>query len=360
MELLRQTTEMYRIRTLEDELTLQSRRNQLPLLSVRANAAGYGDDLDSYQNALDLGHQARETLITRNMGLVVYCVKEVLKTQPKSRLGVLSREDLIQEGAIGLARAVSKYNIGIGGKFSSYAVYWIRAAILRCIAERGDTVRVPEHVSSAVRKMTAAANRLGLHVDGETIVKGVFFADDTPWKEAQMAKVLAEEAGLSNNQLREAMRVQNRRKGGSISFEDWMQRGKDLSSDSTPVMSSEKRDEPVDLSQLQTEFLKFLRPQEMEALTLRYGLEAPNQVETDVGPKSSIPNYQAEAEALIFGDQEPTEAFTKRKKSGEMTFHEIGNAMSVSAEYGRRLVHKAIAKLQKAAAEGQLEPAFLN
>ena len=89
-------------------------------------------------------------------------------------MGLLSREDLIQEGAIGLQRAVVKYNIGIGGKFSSYAVYWIRASVLRCIAKRGDLVRAPEHILAAIRKMSSAVNRLGLQVDGDYIAKGVF------------------------------------------------------------------------------------------------------------------------------------------------------------------------------------------
>jgi RNA polymerase primary sigma factor len=353
MELLRQTTEMFRIQQLEAELAMKT-RNQLPILSIRANAAGYGDDLDGYQLALDAGHQAREALVTRNMGLVHYCVNEILKTQAKSRLGLLSKEDLIQEGAIGLSRAVAKYNIGIGGKFSSYAVYWIRAAVLRCIAERGDLVRVPEHVSAAIRKMSAAANRLGLLVDGDTIVKGVF-TDDQPWKEAQAAKILAEEAGLTASQLREAMRVKSRRTAGSISFEDWMQKGQDLHSDVTT--NSDIVNAPVDSTKLRIELSKYLRPQEMEALTLRYGLEEATAAE-EVMVTSIAYNYQAEAEALIFGEQSP-EPSIRRKKSGEMTFHEIGKSMSVSAEYGRRLVHKAITKLQKAAAEGRLESALL-
>ena len=99
MDLLRQTTELYRIRDLEAQLALQSRNLQLPLLSIRARAAGYGEDLDAYVSAMDAGQEARETLVTRNMGLVHYCVNEIWKTQPKSRLGLLSKEDLVQEGA---------------------------------------------------------------------------------------------------------------------------------------------------------------------------------------------------------------------------------------------------------------------
>ena len=309
MEHLRQTTEMFRIQQLEADLAMKT-RNQLPILSIRAKAAGYGDDLDGYQLALDAGHQAREALVTRNMGLVHYCVNEILKTQAKSRLGLLSKEDLIQEGAIGLSRAVAKYNIGIGGKFSSYAVYWIRAAVLRCIAERGDLVRVPEHVSAAIRKMSAAANRLGLLVDGDTVVKGVF-TDDQPWKVAQAAKILAEEAGLTDSQLREAMRVKSRRTAGSVSFEDWMQKGQDLHSDVT--INSDIVNAPMDSTKLRIELSKYLRPQEMEALTLRYGLEeatAPEEAKVAY-------NYQAEAETLIFGEELPEPSIRRKKVWGD-------------------------------------------
>jgi RNA polymerase sigma factor (sigma-70 family) len=265
----------------------------------------------------------------------------------KSRLGLLSREDLIQEGAIGLQRAVAKYNIGIGGKFSSYAVYWIRASVLRCIDEHGDLVRAPEHILAAIRKMSSAVNRLCLQVDGDDIAKGVFANNEQPWKEAQAAKVLTEEAGLTDRQLREAMRVKYRRVAGSVSFEDWMQRG-ELQSDVTT--NSDSTAASVDSEKLRVELSKYLRPKEMEALTLRFGLEDAPAAQEEV----KTHNYQAEAELLVFGEEPP-----ERKKSGETTFNEIGNSMSVSAEYGRRLVHKALSKLQKAAAEGRLELALL-
>jgi RNA polymerase sigma factor (sigma-70 family) len=350
MSLLRQTTELRRIKEVESELALQTSMGiKMPLLSIRAEAAGYGNDFQLYESAMDAGHEARETMVTRNIGLVHYCVNEIWKKQPKSRLGTLSREDLIQEGSIGLARAVDKYNIGIGGKFSSYAVYWIRASVLRCIAEKGDLVRVPEHVSTAIRKMSAAANRLGLQIDGEMIVNDVF-SSQQPWKDAQAAKVLAEEAGLTDTQLRQALIVKSRRRAGSVSFEDWMQNGQDLHSDITSKMDSPQAS--VDSGKLRLELSKHLNNNEMEALSLRFGLDTKEAQQQRQEPYS----YQAEAEALVFGEEIPT---AKRKKSGEMTFSEVGKQMSVSAEYGRRLVHKALAKLQKAAADGQLEPALL-
>ena len=227
-ELLRQVAELRRLQQLEKDLALQSPSKQTPLLSIRAKAAGYGTELEAYEEAIDRGYKARETLVTSNMGLVHYSVNEICKK--RKALNSLSREDLIQEGAIGLARAIDKFNPGMGTKFSTYAVYWIRAAILRCIAERDDIMRVPEHVSAAVRKVSAAAQRLGLELDGDKIVNS--FQSDALWKEAQAAKALAEEAGLTDRQVKQALRVKQRRKnGGYVSYEAWMQNGRNMEVD---------------------------------------------------------------------------------------------------------------------------------
>lgn len=348
LELLRQTTEMKRIQELERELALRNPKKTPPILSIRAKEAGYGVDLDGYEAAVENGILARERLITSNMGLVHYCANEIMQTQSRSKVGTLSKEDLVQEGVIGLSRAIERYNIGIGGKFSSYAIYWVRAAILRCIAERGEVVRVPEHVSTAVQKMSVAANKLGLRVNGETIVEQVFSATSVRsknWEEAKVAKALAEEAGLTHSQLRQAMRVQSRRRAGNISFEDWVQRGRDLRSEATTNFDSVESE--MDSRNLKTELSKFLRPKEIEALSLRYGL------------KTEIKQEGAKGLRLVNSNGSKSSS-PQRGKSGEaMSFNEVGKSMSVSTEYGRRLVHKAIAKLKKAAEEGRLQPALL-
>merc|ERR1712173_98422 len=88
------------------------------------------------------------------------------------------------------------------------------------------------------------------------------------WKDARVAKAIAEESGLTDSQLHQAMRVQSRRKAGNVSFEDWMKRGRDLRSDCTSNFERED-----DYNELKIELSKFLRPKEMEALSLRYGLQ---------------------------------------------------------------------------------------
>ena len=225
-ELLRMTAELQRIRQVQEETALKSPNLKLSTLAL-SRASGYGDDMHVYEIAITEGHSARDTLVTRNMGLVYYCVNEILGK--RKRFQSLSREDLVQEGAIGLARAVDRYNLAIGGRFSSYAMYWIQTAVLRGIAEQDDLVRVPEHVSAAVRKMSKAANRLGIDIDGKDLLPSVqssVWSSDSSWKEALAAKALSEEAGLTDRQLQEAMKVKRRRRNGVLSFEAWMQQGK--------------------------------------------------------------------------------------------------------------------------------------
>lgn len=348
-ELLRQATEARRLQQLERDLALQG---HLPLLSVRAKAAGYGEELEAYEDALLDGQMAREELVTRNMGLVHYAVNTILKN--RNKLNSLSREDLVQEGAIGLARAVDKYNTAIGGKFSSYAIYWVRAAILRCIAERDDMLRVPSHVSQAITQINKAAKKLGVELDTAST--------SGAWKEAQEAKRLAEEAGLSERNFEEAMKVRNRRyTGGYVAFESWMQKGEDLTGD-TPMMMMNAEDSSLSATatlqreQLQKTLAKFLRPKEMEALSWRYGLvnEEPTESFT---PQQRASQYLADAEEELFGSSKNQ---AKEGRFGEaMSFNEVGKKMEVSAEYGRRLCHAALAKLKQAAEDGQLEPALL-
>jgi DNA-directed RNA polymerase sigma subunit (sigma70/sigma32) len=154
------------------------------------------------------------------------------------------------------------------------------------------------------------------------------------WKEAQAAKALAIEAGLTDRQLREALKVKQRRTNGMLSFEAWMQQGRDFETDLTPT--ADETVSSIETEQLKQTLSRFLRPKEMEALSWRYGL---------------IDEKSADKSAKTM----PT-----RGKWGEaMSFVEVGKKLQVSAEYSRRLVHAALNKLRHAAEEGALEPALL-
>jgi RNA polymerase primary sigma factor len=97
--------------------------------------------------------QARKRLVEKNLRLVVTVAK-------KYRGMGLPFEDLIQEGNIGLIKAVDKYDPERGYKFSTYAVWWIRQAVQRAVADKGRTIRVPVHMGEKMRKMARAYNEL--------------------------------------------------------------------------------------------------------------------------------------------------------------------------------------------------------
>lgn len=441
-ELLRQVYEYRRISKLEKDLALSPKysRGTPLLLSVKAREAGYGDEFELYEQAKFDGQKAREKLVTHNMGLVHHCVNQIVGKDrggtagaaqyKKLPLNSLSREDLVQEGAIGLARAVDKWDPSIavdgstkGNKFGTYAYYWIRAAVLRCIAERDDLMRVPSHVSQAVREINKAASRLGIDLEGGS--SGMI--SSISWKEAQAAKKLAEEAGLTEKKFRQAMKVRSRRySGGYVPFEQWMQRGQDLENDVTTDLSSmtiTAAAASANAEQVRSVLSKYLRPKEIEALSWRYGLlkdgddviiqQQQQQMAASLNesPAERANRQFAEMEDDLFGGTTaqasvlaanfaasvssnsmildklnktaasptgtPTVAVlaaahqpaaltqsasisTATGKSGEaMSFVDVGKRMKVSAEYTRKLCHQALDKLRSAADEGRLEPAFL-
>ena len=119
---------------------------KIPLLS-------YEEELDLAQKVLDGDEYAKQKLAESNLRLVVSIAKKYVGR------GMLFL-DLIQEGNMGLIKAVEKFDYTKGFKFSTYATWWIRQAITRAIADQARTIRIPVHMVETINKLIRTSRHL--------------------------------------------------------------------------------------------------------------------------------------------------------------------------------------------------------
>jgi len=118
-------------------------------MAVAIAAGGTPEDSHALE-AVRRGAEARERMIRANIRLVLKVA------YPYARSTSLEVNDLIQEGLLGLMRAVEKFDHSKGFRFSTYAFWWIRQAITRAIADKGDAVRLPVHLKEKVYRLRKA------------------------------------------------------------------------------------------------------------------------------------------------------------------------------------------------------------
>jgi RNA polymerase primary sigma factor len=158
---------VYQTKRLDEVRSLVKRREDLETPELlagylakigRGKLLSHPEEISLSRRARAGDQRARKKLVERNLRLVVSVAK-------RYRGMGLPFEDLIQEGNLGLLRAVDKFDPELGHRFSTYAAWWIRQAVGRAVADKGRAIRVPAHMGENIRKMTRTSNELSTELE---------------------------------------------------------------------------------------------------------------------------------------------------------------------------------------------------
>jgi len=233
----------------------------------------------SLEKAIEKGEAARRKMIESNLRLVVSNARKYVGRG-------MSLSDLIQEGNIGLMRAVDKFDYRKGFKFSTYGTWWIRQALSRALADHGRTIRLPVHMIEAQSKVSRATRELQATLGREPTLQEI-----------------GEELGVPADRVREILDAPKE----TVSLETPV--GEDQTTPLVELLADPTVEQPHEaatrqcLKEAVAQMLSTLTPREQRILVLRFGLEddQPKTLE-DIGQEFGVTRErvrQLEAKAMM-------------------------------------------------------------
>jgi len=289
----------HQLLTPERELTMGRKVQEMVVLVNRCQEAGGKGPACEYSEAerkkIKIGEKAKNEMITANLRLVVNLAK---RYQGKG----LELLDLIQEGTLGLTRAVEKYDPSRGHRFSTYAYWWIRQGLNRALSTQSRTIRIPVNINEKLTKLRSAKSKL-------MQLKGIPPSSDE----------LAEEMKITREEIDELLSCELR--SITVSLQGTV-KSKSDPSELVDILPSDQI-APMELAELSERTASAwklldkanLTEKERKIVSLRFGLDGSNEWRT---------------------------------------LAEVARHMSCSREYCRQVVQRALRKLRKAGIQNGL------